>query len=650
MDLSFLFNRLMRMTLREILFRINKTIQNELEQKLISFYNPSKTNINNNYCSLNISFPNQIPEVLINKADQLCDNRMDIFELKNFNIGEIINYNLDYKTGLTSPSDKFGKKIDYRDNKKIGDIKYIWEPNRHLFLLTLARAFSLSHDKKYLNKFDIYLSQWFDQNPFMIGINWGSSLELGIRLINWTLCWHHIKNDIETKLKKKWIESINQHCWFISRNLSAFSSANNHLIGEAAGLFIASSALPQFNKSKKWRNKSYKILIHECLFQNYSDGVNKEQAISYQQFTLDFLLLTGLIGKANNQDFPVEYWNRLEKMIEFISALEDRRGNIPQIGDEDDGFLFDFDQKEYGVYRSLLNTGAYIFNRSDFLKDNTNLDSKTLFLLSIGDYNSSKAPDKKKSTSFQFPDGGYYILGTNFNKKFEQKLIFDCGSMGFLSIASHGHADSLSFTFSADGYRIFIDPGTYAYHSNKKWRNYFRSTSAHNTLCVDGINQSLITGSFMWSKKAQSKLLEYQKNTLVKGTHDGYMRLSDKVRHTRKITYTRKKNSWTITDELLCNDEHEISLFFHCDPSCSVKENDIGYDIFFHGGICSLTMQTDMKTSIFFGQEDTLLGWHSPAYDVKIPTTTLKTSKIIKGNTTITTNFKIKFNFLDDSK
>ena len=82
--------------------------------------------------------------------------------------------------------------------------------------------------------------------------------------------------------------------------------------------------------------------------------------------------------------------------------------------------------------------------------------------------------------------------------------------LGYLSIAAHGHADALSFTLSVGGNEILIDPGTFAYHTQKRWREYFRGTSAHNTLRVDGADQSVPGGNFLWTQHSQTRVLSFR--------------------------------------------------------------------------------------------------------------------------------------------
>jgi len=674
MNIVFLANRLMRMSPPEVVYRFKKELQAFVEKSSLFMYR-FDSGVVDEKCHF---FYGQIHYKntgrILQKANNLYNGRMNLFALRNLNIGDRIDYHRDYKSGLYAPRDMFSKNIDYRYYRKIGDIKYIWELNRHLFLVTLAQAFNISGNKKYLEKFKYFLNEWFEQNPFMLGVNWASSLEMAVRLINWTICWHLTNEFLDTNLIEIWLDSIYRHCWFIDRNLSSYSSANNHLIGEAAGLFIASTALPKFKPSQKWQLKAYRTLIQECERQNYHDGVNKEQAVSYQQFVLDFLLLSGIIGKSHNRMFPARYWSTIEKMLEYLAVLEDTGGNLPRFGDEDDGYVVDLGQKEYGTYRSLLNTGAIIFNRKDFLAEDGEIDDKTAVFLNIGDYSMDivlkelrkehhtrnnifyQTPESRKIVTLlepsstgkavlplEFKEGGYYIMGSSFNTPREQKLVFDCGPLGYLSIAAHGHADALSFFFSAGGCPIFVDPGTYAYHANKEWRDYFRGTSAHNTVQVDGKDQSTIAGNFMWSHKANTRLLYNDCPTGVKGCHDGYGKLKDRVIHSREILYDEGINTWKIIDELECIKAHNIDIHFHLHPACILElDGNVG-TITFDRGICCIIFQSDMNISVHEGSTNPLLGWYSVSYDVKLPSKTIRVSGKINGTTTVTTLFRVDF-------
>ena len=72
----------------------------------------------------------------------------------------------------------------------VGDVKYLWELNRHGHLVTLAQAYALSGELRYAETIQAHLESWFVACPCGIGPNWSSALEPAIRLINWSAAWH----------------------------------------------------------------------------------------------------------------------------------------------------------------------------------------------------------------------------------------------------------------------------------------------------------------------------------------------------------------------------------------------------------------------------------------------------------------------------
>jgi uncharacterized heparinase superfamily protein len=245
----------------------------------------------------------------------------------------------------------------------------------------------------------------------------------------------------------------------------------------------------------------------------------------------------------------------------------------------------------------------------------------------------------------EFPDGGYYILGSDFETDKEVRLIVDAGPLGFRSIAAHGHADALSFTLSIAGREFLTDPGTYAYHTKQKWRNYFRGTSAHNTVRVDGVDQSVIAGNFMWSRKAEARCEVWRPADdydYFCGSHNGYSRLDDPVTHRREIRLDKIAHIISVTDTLACNGEHEIEQFWHFSEDCRIKLQ--GAEIVVENGDVRLLIETpdDAIVEAFKSQENPPLGWVSRRFDIKVPATTVVVRSRIHGTIPLPTKFFIK--------
>ena len=292
-------------------------------------------------------------------ADRLHEGWLDVFALQGLDLGDPPRWNRDPKTGIEAPL-AFGKTLDYRDPDLVGDIKYLWEPNRHLHLVTLAQAYALSGERIYFHTIAEHLQSWFIACPYRLGPNWASALEAAVRLANWAAAWQLLGGAAspllgQTGLREAWLRSVYQHAEFVRGWFSLHSSANNHLIGEAAGLFLAGLAWPHWPRARVWVATAKRILEREALAQNAPDGVNREQATGYQQFVLDFLLLCLLAGKANGQWFSADYESRLEAMLDYLVSIMDAGGNVPQLGDADDGTVARLSQEPaFSPYRSLL--------------------------------------------------------------------------------------------------------------------------------------------------------------------------------------------------------------------------------------------------------------------------------------------------------
>lgn len=594
----------------------------------------------------------------ISAADKVMDGRYDIFSMSDAMIGFPPIWNKDPKTGIKTPK-SFGMAINYRNEKLVGNIKYLWEVNRHLELVTLAQAYRLTDELKYAEAVYTILSSWITQNPYPLGPNWISSLEHSIRIVNWSFTWHLVGGDASIlfkgekgkAFKMKWLRSIYEHCHFIYRHPSHYSSANNHLFGEYMGIFIGSVTWPLWKESQHWRRVSQIGLEKEAKKQNYTDGVNREQAIWYHHEVVDMMLLCGFVGKANNIAFSQDYWKKIESMIEFIASLMDVNGNLPMVGDSDDAVMIRFTpKKDFHVYRSQLATGAILFNRGDFKAKAKVFDDKTMWLSGEGgrkEFDLIQNNPGDMQIKRDFPAGGYYILGKDFETSNEVRIAIDSGPLGYLAIAAHGHADSLSLNLSVGGSEFLIDPGTFAYHTNKKWRNYFRGSSAHNTVRVDGQDQSVIAGNFMWGTKASTNCEKWRTDDnedYFCGFHDGYTRLKDPVLHRRSVKFKKKENLIEIMDILECRGEHLIERFWHFSERCKVDKEKKTVLAENNGLHLRIEIKDKAKIKIVRADEKRPLGWVSRRFDKKAPISTALICNKISGTTILKTTMKLLFN------
>ena len=262
---------------------------------------------------------------LRNAANLAAEHKATFFDLDGIALGENVDWHRDYGNGISSES-TVAKNINYRDFRAVGDCKYTWELNRHHQFVILARAHCVFGDTRYASAIESDIQSWITANPPGFGMNWRSPLELAIRLINWVWALDLIK-DYDVSASMNWQSVLHVyylHCWEIERNISQGSSANNHLIGEAAALYVASSYLTDMPNASEWRNRSRTILEEEILRQTLGDGCTREHALGYQFFVLQFLTICALVGPGSgklNWDFSKSS-HSIDQGVVFTLGME----------------------------------------------------------------------------------------------------------------------------------------------------------------------------------------------------------------------------------------------------------------------------------------------------------------------------------------
>lgn len=590
---------------------------------------------------------------LLFRAEQIIRHRLSFFDLKDKYLGDPILWDYDHKRGQDTPM-IFSPALDYRDVNEAGDCKFVWEPNRHHQLVVLGRAYRLSGDIRFAHAVAEQLDSWLKQNPYGVGMNWRSGLELGLRLINWVWALDLIEESgaIDNQLQHRILDSVARHIWEIDRKYSYGSSAGNHLIGEAAGVFVATSYFGNLQHASMWRQRSWEILNREIINQTYSDGGTVEQAIGYHFFVLQFFVIAGITARAIGRDMPESYWSRLEKMFEFLGALSEGGERVSLFGDCDDGYVLDLGEDPHDI-RQWLSVGATLYGRKDFKAWADGRAEPVEWLqgkLGRRSFNAIPQPQNITIASEAFEDSGYYLLQHGkLDSPDRISVVFDCGPLGMGALSGHGHADALSFTLRAFGKDVLVDPGTYDYFSYPKWREYFRNTRAHNTVVVDSRNQSEMLSLFLWGRKAKARCICWEPSNVggkVVGEHDGYTYLKDPAIHRRTLELDGKKRVLIVRDDVLARGKHEIEVCFHLAEHCVVTpagENRYLVDI--GPGTVEIELDRRLRVESFKGSEDPICGWISRGYHQKQASTMLVGRCACQGNTSLVCRLNI-----DESK
>jgi hypothetical protein len=572
-------------------------------------------------------------EKIIREADDICRHRFALLGYENLDYGLQIDWHLDVVHGKRAPL-KPWFKIDFLNFSEVGDHKIIWELNRHQHLVTLAKAWQLTHQDRYVTELVEQLSSWRSANPYPLGINWGSSLEVAFRSMSW-LWVRYLLADCPT-LPADFAPELSQELAlngrYIERYLSSYFSPNTHLLGEAVALLWIGTFCPQLSSAVRWRGKGWRIVLEESERQVRDDGMHFEQSLYYHVYALDFFLHARLAAVHNGWNTPADFDRILEKMLGVLAAVS-QAGPPQDFGDDDGGRVFNPRRNRAEHLTDPLAIGATIFQR-DEIKTAATLTEEAVWLL--GEQAASTLcrkphpPPQLQSKSFKA--SGIYLMASS--QPCSQQIVIDAGPQG-TGRSGHGHADALSVTLSLDGRAWLVDPGTFCYISANNERELFRGTGAHNTLRIDGQDQAVPVGPFAWSSIPKVRADQWMTGatfSLFAGSHTGYCRLPDPVVH-RRLIFHLHGSFWLVRDVAEAKNLHQLELNWHFTPDLTVFPSGNTFIVAPSQGPQAATGQLRLALLSLEGTGwagELISGEFSPAYGRKDPAPVVRLSANVK--------------------
>jgi hypothetical protein len=259
-----------------------------------------------------------------------------------------------------------------------------------------------------------------------------------------------------------------------------------------------------------------KVLASALDFQVRPDGVYFEQASYYHRYTADFYTHLYLLSKINGQPLEAKFVEKLSALLDHLMYLTMPDGTTPLFGDDDGGRLVMLDERPANDFRSTLATAAALFQRNDYKYVAEAATEETLWLLGpdgLKAFDELKA-ERPMDESHAFRESGYFVMRDGWTKT-SNYLLVDCGPHGAAN-CGHAHADALSIELAARGRTLLVDTGTYTYTGSAEMRDLFRSSAAHNTLCVDNESSSVPAGPFHWKHVARTTLHAWRNPSLTR--------------------------------------------------------------------------------------------------------------------------------------
>jgi len=499
--------------------------------------------------------------------------------------------------------DGFSFDIAWRHDEQGRDVKHVWEFNRLQFLPVLAADVALNGADP--ASLDAALTSWREANPPFRGVAWASGIEIALRAVSIAFAVGWAGRAIKPQTLGFAEQILRAHHDALRRFPSRHSSANNHVIAEALGELVIEMLLPDLGDG----SRSRAVLEAEAIKQIYADGVGAEQSPTYAAFTVEMLLTADLFLRARGRKpLSLGLRARIDAFAGWIAWMADAAGRVPNIGDDDEGRVLTLGAETNYVAAVAQAAGSGELRppcaRSPTLRDV---------------YWPPRAAPPAPEGVKVFEVGGYTVVRERRAGR-AMRLTFDHGPLGYLSIAAHGHADANAILLSLDDDDILVDAGTYLYHSGGAWRDAFRCTAAHNTLCLDGRDQSPIWGPFNWGPPARTRLVaaETGADWRLAAVHDGYRRRYG-VNHQRELRATA--SGFALTDSLIGGPcALEATCGFQVAPGLTVDGEGLDWRIG-RGGwtLLRIRFSAPGEVGVVCGDVSSRRGWVSPAFGEKRP-------------------------------
>ena len=483
-----------------------------------------------------------------------------------------------------------GERIDFQHNPT-NDNEWIWGLNRMNHWVTLLTGYLKTGNEAYAREYNEQVIDWIVRNPAppfqLTRVPSWRNLEAGIRIAgSWprTFFGFMVSPSFQTQAIQLMLASIWSHAEYILRFPSGMRFVNNWVIIESNGLASVGMSFPEFKHAKVWAETGLQRLSDQLDKQIYPDGTQHELATAYHISCMHNFHQAYELALKTHTPIPQNFSSTLEKMFEYIMYISTPLRQIPPTNDS----------HRHNI-ANWMTIGADQFNREDMCFVATN----------------GQAGQPPAHTSAHFPWGGHSAMRSDWSSE-AWYLFFDAGPTG----VSHQHEDMLHIDVSAYG-RDFLTDGGKGLYIPDKWRNYFVSTRAHNTILIDGQEQLRL--SLNETHRAKSPLtnrwLSDDRLDFASGAYDhGYGAKRIAVVHSRYVIF-KKKEYWFVIDYLTGKGQHEFDALYHFMPG-EIEVDDS------HNSVRTLhrdgkniklvsAATVPLKIEVVQGQENPEQGWIS---------------------------------------
>ena len=494
-----------------------------------------------------------------------------------------------FSRNIRLPAKPIGREISGEENsfsflnvRQVFDLNHFdWSPKgmKKLWRYNLHYFDYFQEEKRRVENKKCLIESWVGSVPRGAEDAW-EPFPVSLRIVNW-IKWF-LSPQIQGKPDPSWSVSLYEQVLWLEKNIEYHLLAN-HLFKNGKALVFAGFCFEGAD-AQRWLEKGLKILLSQLNEQFLPDGGHFERSPMYHAMLLeDCLDLMNICqgamddGKQQANVLLKTLQSKIENMTAFLWGMTYPDGLISLFNDAALGIETE-PEKLFAYYERV--TGKHF--------------------------------GLERARICAFPETGYFIMSPRPG----DRMTIDCGPVGPNYQPGHSHCDTLSFELSLKGRRMVVDSGCCQYEDGPI-RQYNRSSMGHNSVTVDGKDQSEVWGAHRCARRAKPlnpKLFEDEKGGLVfEGGHDGYRRLAGRPVHYRRVVW--RDNEIQIHDRIEGSGQHVVETRFHIHPDLEVAlETDVDR-VFVR--ICAGDELWATISTLGPGQIQIKDGWYCPEFGIQ---------------------------------
>ncbi|MRI87188.1 hypothetical protein FGE12_03320 [Aggregicoccus sp. 17bor-14] len=497
------------------------------------------------------------------RAGAALAQRFDVFGTSvTFGEGRPVDWGLDVVSGHRYPLEPVESLRLLRPGV---DPKFPWVLGRLDSALALAQGYWVHREPAERSRCArAFVAQTLDflaANPVGQGVHWTCPMEIALRAANLAQALAMFADAPEVRTPEFALAALGalaDHAAFVEAHLEDQGAVpNNHLLSNYVGLLVVGLLFPELPGAARQVQLAREGLAREALAQVHPDGLSFEGSVPYHRLAVELLTLAHLVARGSGVGLGDAYEARLQAMFAASRTLCSEGGLAPQVGDNDSGRVLTLCDRESLDHGYLAPLGAALFE-DGALAGGRFPDEAAWLLGAPGLERYRRLGQAPEPRSRVFPDGGLQVL-----RGAGAVVTVSAGTQGQMGVGGHNHNDKLSFELHLHGVPVIVDPGSPTYTRDAGERNAFRATGAHNTLEVDGQEQTPLDPQrlFALPEAARARVELFhggaQLDRLVV-RHDGYRFLPAPVGVQRSFVLDKRERALGVSDTLTGVGLHEV--------------------------------------------------------------------------------------------